>query len=198
VGQGQVQRRIPVIIISSEYTTRYCLEAYQRLIADKLAREPEEGLLEVIVGLGGDIVVLQILLAVEGDGLGLDFALLHIDLVAGEHDGDVLADADEIAVPVGDVLVGDAGGDVEHDDAALAVDVVSIAQTTELLLPCSIPHVELDLAEVLCEMSVLLKWWNRSESYRRECEGVDFDTERGDVLLLEFTRQMALDECCLL
>jgi hypothetical protein len=29
-------------------------------------------------------------------------------------------------VPVGDVLVGNAGGDVEHDDAALAVDVVAI------------------------------------------------------------------------
>jgi hypothetical protein len=52
-------------------------------------------------------------------------------------------------VPVGDVLVGDAGGDVEHDDAALAVDVVPIAQTAELLLPCRVPDVELDLAEIL-------------------------------------------------
>lgn len=32
----------------------------------------------------------------EGDGLGLDLALLDIDLVTAENDGDVLADTDEI------------------------------------------------------------------------------------------------------
>lgn len=30
----------------------------------------------------------------EGDGLGLNLALLDVDLVAGEDDGDVLADTD--------------------------------------------------------------------------------------------------------
>jgi hypothetical protein len=52
-------------------------------------------------------------------------------------------------VPVGDVLVGDARCDIEHNDAALAVDVVSIAKTTELLLSSGIPDIELDGAEVL-------------------------------------------------
>lgn len=52
-------------------------------------------------------------------------------------------------MPVGNVLVGDTGSDVEHDDTALAVDVISITETTELLLTCRVPHVELDLAEVL-------------------------------------------------
>lgn len=33
----------------------------------------------------------------EGDGLGLDLALLHVDLVATEDNRDVLANADEIA-----------------------------------------------------------------------------------------------------
>lgn len=33
----------------------------------------------------------------EGDRLGLDLALLNVDLVAGEDDGDVLANADKIA-----------------------------------------------------------------------------------------------------
>ena len=47
-------------------------------------------------------------------------------------------------MPVGNVLVGNAGGDVEHDNAALAVDVVPITQATEFLLSSSIPHVELD------------------------------------------------------
>ena len=34
--------------------------------------------------------------------------------------------------------------------------------------------------------------WVRA--YRGEAEWVDFDTESGDVLLLELARQMALDE----
>lgn len=33
----------------------------------------------------------------EGDGLGLDLALLDINLVTGKNDGDVLANADKIA-----------------------------------------------------------------------------------------------------
>jgi hypothetical protein len=52
-------------------------------------------------------------------------------------------------VPVWDVLVGDTGGNVEHDDAALAVDVVSISQAAELLLASGVPDVKLDLAQVL-------------------------------------------------
>jgi hypothetical protein len=69
---------------------------YELGVANKLAGEPEEGLLEVVVGLGRNVVVLEVLLAVEGDGLGLDLALLHVDLVTGEDDGDVLADTDEV------------------------------------------------------------------------------------------------------
>lgn len=70
--------------------------AYQSGVADKLACKPEERLLEVVVGLGRDIIVLEVLLAVEGNGLGLDLALLHVDLVAAENDGDVLANTDEV------------------------------------------------------------------------------------------------------
>lgn len=51
-------------------------------------------------------------------------------------------------MPVRDVLIGDTGGDVEHDDAALALDVVSITKTTKLLLAGSVPHVEADRAKV--------------------------------------------------
>lgn len=52
-------------------------------------------------------------------------------------------------VPVWNVLVGDTGGDIKHDDTALAVDVVSIPQTSELFLSRSIPHIELDCTQVL-------------------------------------------------
>lgn len=85
----------------------------------------------------------------ESDGLGLDLALLHIDLVSGEDNWDVLADTDKITVPVGHVLVGDTRGDIEHDDTALAVDVVSIAKTSKLLLAGGVPNIELNLAQVL-------------------------------------------------
>jgi hypothetical protein len=65
-------------------------------------------------------------------------------------------------VPVGDVLISNAGGDVEHDDAAQAVDIVSITKTSELLLSCSIPDIELDVAQVLqvCQSLVpLVESW---------------------------------------
>ena len=52
-------------------------------------------------------------------------------------------------MPVRDVLVGNARGDVKHDNAALPINVVTISQTAKLLLPCGIPDVEIDLAEVL-------------------------------------------------
>lgn len=52
-------------------------------------------------------------------------------------------------MPVGDVLVGDTGGNIEHDDTALAVDVVTITETAELLLTSGIPDIELDSTEVL-------------------------------------------------
>lgn len=54
-----------------------------------------------------------------------------------------------LTVPVGNVLVGDTGGNVEHDDTGLAVDVVAITETTELLLAGSVPHIKLDGTQVL-------------------------------------------------
>jgi hypothetical protein len=72
------------------------VETYQRLVANELTSEPQEWLLKVVVGFGRDIVVLKVLLAVECDGLGLDLALLHIDLVTAKNNGDVLADSDQV------------------------------------------------------------------------------------------------------
>ncbi len=51
-------------------------------------------------------------------------------------------------MPVGHVLVGDAGGDVKHDDGALALDVVAVPEAAKLLLPGRVPNVELDLPAV--------------------------------------------------
>ena len=86
---------------------------------------------------------LKVLLAVEHDGLGLDFPVLDVHLVAGQHDGDVLAHPaprklkedgltithhttastipDQVSVPVRHVLVGHSGGHVKHNDRTLAL-----------------------------------------------------------------------------
>ncbi len=52
-------------------------------------------------------------------------------------------------MPVGNVLVGDSRCDVEHDNTALSVDVVSISETTKFLLSCRIPDIELYSSEIL-------------------------------------------------
>ena len=91
-------------------------------LPDESAKQPDEGLLELIVALGRDVVVLQVLLSVESDLLGLDLAVLHIDLVSDENNGNVLADTDEILVPLGDILVGDAGAHIEHNDGAVSAN----------------------------------------------------------------------------
>ena len=52
----------------------------------------------------------------ESDLAGLDFSVLLVNLVSDKNDGDVITDTGEILVPLGDILVGDSGGDIEHDD----------------------------------------------------------------------------------
>ncbi len=51
-------------------------------------------------------------------------------------------------MPGGHVLVGQPGGHVEHDDGALPVDVVPIAQAAKLLLAGRVPAEEAQLAAV--------------------------------------------------
>ena len=97
---------------------------------NNLPSEPKEGLLKIVIGLGRDVVILEILLAVKHDGLGLDLPVLDVDLVAGEDDGNVLTDADEVTVPVGNVLVGHTRGHVKHDDGALTLSSSQLSKNT--------------------------------------------------------------------
>lgn len=101
-------------------------------------------------------------------------------------------------MPVGDVLVSDTGGHVEHDNTTLSVDVVSITETTELLLTSGIPDIELDSTVVLFGLLVIPAISKRGSAghmtYGVEVKRVDLDTESGDVLLLEFTSQVTLNE----
>lgn len=149
----------------------------QLRVTNQLTGQPKEWLLEVVVGLGRNVVVLQVLLSVESDGSSLDLTLLDVDLVTTQHNWDVLTNSDQVTVPVRNVLVGDSRGNVEHDDTTLTVDVVTVSQASELLLAGSVPDVELQLSEV----GVEAQW-------------VDLDTQGSNVLLFELTSQMSLDE----
>ena len=91
-------------------------------VTNESSKEPDEGLLELIVALSGDIVVLEVLLSVESDLLSLDFSVLNINLVTNEDNRNVLADSDQVLVPLGNILVGDSRADVEHDNSAMSTN----------------------------------------------------------------------------
>jgi hypothetical protein len=120
---------------------------------------------------------LKVLLAVEGDGLSFHLSVLDVYFVTAQHNGNVLADTNQILVPCGHVLVCDTRGDVEHDDGALALDVVAVTQTAELLLTGSVPHVECNRTTV-----------------GGERQRMHLDAQSRDVLLLELTGQVTLHE----
>jgi hypothetical protein len=91
-------------------------------VVDELSEQPDEGLLELIIALGRDIVVLQVLLSVEGDLLGLHLSVLHVNFVADEDDGDVFTYSHQILIPLGHILVGNSAADVEHDDSGVSTN----------------------------------------------------------------------------
>ena len=103
-------------------------------------------------------------------------------------------------MPVGNVLVGNSGSYVEHNDTALSLDVVAVTKTTELLLASSVPYIELDGAVVLtCRQKQSAgnktRWPKPAAiTYSGEAKGVNLDTERRHVLLLKLSCQVTLDE----
>ena len=153
------------------------LDQSEVLVTDHATEKPDERLFELVVALGTDVVVLEVLFTVEGDLLGLHLTVADINLIANKNNGDGLADTGQILVPFGHVGVGDAGADIEHDDAAVSTDVIAISETAKLFLAGRVPNVENDLAVA-----------------REERHGVHFDTESGDIALFELACQVTLDE----
>ena len=143
----------------------------------EFSQEPDKWLLELIVGLGRDVIVLQVLLSVESNLLGLHFTIFDIDLVSDEGNWDVLADSNQIFVPLWNILVSDSGADIEHDDSAMATNVISVSESSEFLLTGGIPDVEKDLT-----------------LGGEEWHWMHLNTESSDVLLLELSSQMSLHE----
>lgn len=70
---------------------------------------------------------MQVLLA-EGDGANLCLALFDVDLIFAEYDEDMFADALQVTVPVGCVLVSDLRRYVKHEDTALPLEIVAISR----------------------------------------------------------------------
>ena len=73
-------------------------------------------------------------------------------------------------MPVWNILVGYSACYVKHNDSTLALNIISVPKTTELLLTGSVPHVKSDGATVCVEK-----------------KGVNLHTKGGDVLLLKLT-----------
>jgi hypothetical protein len=90
---------------------------------------------------------------VENDLLGLDLSVLHIDLISNQNDWNILANSHEILVPFWYILVSNSGTNVKHNDCALTTNtakvseidlLVSISESTKLLLTCCVPDIEFD------------------------------------------------------
>jgi hypothetical protein len=111
-------------ILNSPYHSDIADE-FQFGVVAQASGQPQERLLVVKVTSGGKIVVLQISLSVELDLTSLPLPVLHVDLVSDEDDRDVLANTHDILVPLRHVTVCDSGRYVEHNNCALAHDVVT-------------------------------------------------------------------------
>jgi hypothetical protein len=147
-----------------------------RLIGESTSK-PEEGLLEVVVTPGRQIVVLEVSLTMELNVTGFHLSVLDIDLVSNQHDWDVLTDPNDISMPVRDVLVCDSARDVEHNDSTFTLDIITVSQTTEFLLTGGIPYIEADLTTVSVEL-----------------QRMNFDAQSWDIFLLKFTGSVALHQ----
>lgn len=78
----------------------------------------------------------------EDDGLCFNFSVLNINFVTAQDNRNVFTNSDEIAMPVGDVLVCDARGHVKHNNGAMRLDVITVSQTSQLLLAGCVPDIE--------------------------------------------------------
>lgn len=89
---------IPTLSIKLEQISLQLRQVtYQGVIPKELLREPEEGLVQAVVGLGADIMVLEVLFAVEDHVIRLDLAVVKVDLVSTKDDWNIFADTGEFS-----------------------------------------------------------------------------------------------------
>ena len=157
-----------------------CLNEGESIVAGEFTGQPQERLFEVVVGLCRNVVVLQVLLAVESDLLGLDLAILDFYFVSAQDNWDIFTNSGQITVPVGNILVGNTRSDIEHDNGALALNVVSVTESSEFFLSGGIPNIEFNGTTVGVESQ-------RMHFYPQSC----------NIFLFEFSSQVTLDESSL-
>ena len=116
----------------------------------------------------------------ESDLFSFDLTILDLNFVTAQDDRDVLADSGQITVPVRNILVGNTRGDIEHDNGALSLDVVSVTESSKLFLSGGIPNIEFDGTTVGVESQGM-------HLYPQSCY----------VFLFEFSSQVTLDESSL-
>ena len=71
------------------------------------SQKPDERLFELVIALGRNVVVLEVLLSVESDLLGFYLSVLNIDFVTDQDNWDVFTNSDKILVPLRNILIGD-------------------------------------------------------------------------------------------
>ena len=101
----------------------------------------------------------------------------HVHFIPAQHNRNVFAHARDVSVPRRHVLIRRSRRHVEHDNRALAVNVISISQPAEFLLTGSIPAIESNRPAVGVKI-----------------ERVHRHANRGEVFLLKLTSQVTLDE----
>lgn len=69
-------------------------------------------------------------------------------------------------MPVWYIFIGDSRGNIEHDDAALSLNIITVSQATKFLLTSGIPDVEREVTKV----GVEFEWMdlNTKSGYRRK------------------------------
>lgn len=105
----------------------------ESIVPTELSGQPKEGFFKVVIRFRRNIVVLQILLSVECNLLGLDLTIFDLDLVTSEDDRNVFTHTSQITMPVGNVFVGNTRCDVKHNNSTLPLNVVSITKSAEFL-----------------------------------------------------------------
>ena len=80
----------------------------------------------------------------ESNLSSFNFSVLLIDFISNQDDGDVVANSSQIFVPFGNVFIGDSSSDIKHKNSGIGSNVITLSQTTEFFLTCSIPDTELN------------------------------------------------------
>jgi hypothetical protein len=114
---------------------------------------------------------------VEGNLSSFDFSVLLVNFITNQDDGDVVTDSSEIFIPLGNVLVSNSSGDVEHENSSVGSNVISFSETTEFFLTGSIPKTELNGSVVSVEG-----------------DRANLNTLSSNVFFLEFTSLMSLNK----